>query len=142
MTFMLFERLIGQMPELDTPGGYAPFGTKFTPKNGPKNRPHEAQFANCVSSQVVGAKDIHMPAIDIDVPCRLVESSTPGHFHLYIDHPITWPRYAAILSALTEAGIVEQGYLDASLARGATYLRMPGHKKVYPEVEPPSEPNF
>lgn len=85
--------------------------------------------ANLVCSRVAsdawGGSSQHMPCIDIDLPIRAVESRTPGHFHLYIDKAISWPHYARILTALADAGIVEQGYLDASLMHGATFVRKP-----------------
>jgi hypothetical protein len=72
----------------------------------------------------------HLPAVDIDLPCKLVESSTPGHFHLLIDKPVRWQSYMDLLWALVEAGIVQEGYAKASEARGATYLRLPWVKKT------------
>lgn len=64
----------------------------------------------------------HMPAIDIDFPCHLRETETPGHFHLLIDVPMKWEAYVRLLEALVEAGVVEPGYLRASLERGSTFL--------------------
>lgn len=89
---------------------------------------------NVVSSELagtgLGTNALHAPALDIDIPCRYVESSTPGHGHLYFDSlKLTWRSYAKLLLALHEAGIIETGYLEASLERGATFLRMPGVKK-------------
>lgn len=85
--------------------------------------------ANVVSSiakdhaESIGASyTLHYPAIDIDLPCRLVESETPGHFHLYIDFPVTWRQYKNILHHLADAGIIEWGYYEASVKRGATFL--------------------
>lgn len=76
-----------------------------------------------------GVEVMHMPVIDIDVPCRLVESTTPGHFHLYIDKGISWDAYVVLLMAMEEAGIIETGYLSASLDRGYTAVRPPWVKK-------------
>lgn len=72
----------------------------------------------------------HLPVIDIDLPCKLVESSTPGHFHLYIDKAISWDRYRSILLALVDAGIVEKGYYKASIQHGQTFVRKPGLTKA------------
>lgn len=83
--------------------------------------------ANLVSSRLVNDK--HAPAIDIDLPCELIESSTPGHFHLFIEKEMSWEQYEAILIALTNAGVVEAGYLSASQARQQTFLRRPGVTK-------------
>lgn len=79
--------------------------------------------ANLVSSL---CEDLthHMPVLDIDrIPCRLVESSTPGNYHLYIDKPMTWSAYLGLLTALNRVGIIEDGYLASSKARGWSALR-------------------
>lgn len=39
---------------------------------------------NCVGSLLAYGK-LHAPTLDVDFPCELVPSSTPGHFHRYID---------------------------------------------------------
>jgi hypothetical protein len=75
------------------------------------------------------ADGMHLPVIDIDLPVQLVPSATPGHFHLYIDHPISWQHYKAILRAMAEAGIVQWGYYDATLERGYGSLRHPDRLK-------------
>lgn len=77
--------------------------------------------ANLVSS--LCADDLHMPAIDLDIPVRLKPSSTEGHFHLFIDKKITWEHYTEILRTMYEAGLVEKGFYELSVARGATFLR-------------------
>lgn len=66
----------------------------------------------------------HMPAIDIDgIDIRLVPSSTEGNFHLFIDKAVTWSDYKRLLAAMLDCGIIEEGYYDASVAKGATALR-------------------
>lgn len=89
--------------------------------------------ANLVSSQT-DRLGIHMPVIDLDVPCRYVPSSTPGHGHLYIDVEMTEKQMLAILSALADAGVVEKGYLAASRARGMALVRKPGVFKPVVEI--------
>lgn len=71
----------------------------------------------------------HTVAIDLDVPARLVPSSTPGHSHLYVDVPMTWDAYLAVLKALADAGVIETGYYAASERRGYTCLRLPWVQK-------------
>lgn len=69
---------------------------------------------------------VHTIALDIDRAHVHVEpSSTPGHCHLYIDHAMPWTDYAKLLTVLGEVGLLESGYVAASLARKATYLRLP-----------------
>jgi len=83
--------------------------------------------ANLVSSWLVNGE--HSPALDIDLPCVLVPSSTPGKFHLYIDKPMPWETYKTLLRALADAGILEQEYASASIAKGQSFLRKPGVTK-------------
>jgi hypothetical protein len=85
--------------------------------------------ATLVGSKLPSGK--HAPVIDIDLPCELVPSSTPGHFHLYIEKAITWPRYEALLKALVDAGIVEEGYYKASVVHMQTFVRKPGLTKAH-----------
>lgn len=95
-------------------------------------RSGEDEDYNLISSQtnVVG---VHMPVYDIDGPwLRLVPSRTPGHFHLYVDKTLPWPKHAALLRALVRAGLVEKGYESASLTRGMTLVRKPPPEPVKP----------
>lgn len=85
--------------------------------------------ANLVSSELVASKQ-HAPALDIDVPAYLVPSTTEGHSHLYIDVPMSWRQYRKLLIAMRDAGILEPGYVAASLERRATFLRPPGVRKA------------
>ena len=91
-------------------------------------RKNNEKEANAVSSLLEDGR--HAPAIDIDLPCRLVPSSTRGNFHLYIDHPTTWFRYRVMLWAMYKAGFVERGYYKVSARRKATFLRLPGVRKL------------
>ncbi len=89
--------------------------------------------ANLVSS--LCEDGMHRPVIDIDMPCRLVPSTTSGHFHLYIEWPMTWERYEALLEALEKAGVISSNYLKYSKIRGATFCRPEWVKKEKP-LEP------
>jgi hypothetical protein len=71
----------------------------------------------------------HTLMLDLDVPAMLVPSSTPGHSHLYIDVPMDWDRVVDIMDALVAAGVVEEGYANASKKRRCTALRLPGKTK-------------
>ena len=88
--------------------------------NEPIHEPTEEYPANAYFSQ--GKDGYHYQCIDIDIPIRVVPSSTPGHSHLYVDEPITWDTYKNLLEALAEAGIVEEGYLNASVDTGVALL--------------------
>jgi hypothetical protein len=73
----------------------------------------------------------HALLLDIDHPAWLVRSSTPGHFHLYIDVPggIRHGDYLTLLNVLADVGVIERGYANASAARGFSSLRLPWIKK-------------
>lgn len=65
----------------------------------------------------------HKPALDIDLPVTLTPSTTPGHFHLYIDKEMTWKRYALLLIALSIAGVVERKFVYAAFQNKQTFLK-------------------
>ena len=99
--------------------------------------------ANLISSE---CKDgFHRPVIDfdhpiemvpaLDFPVQYVASTTPGHGHLYIDTPMTWESYEKLLKDLEYRGLLEPGYVSASIDRGATFVRPAWVKK--PEAAPP-----
>lgn len=108
--------------------------------------------ANIVSSLIRQPKDFladpndrrHVLAIDLDIPATLIPSSTPGHHHLYIEtkEGIPHHRYMALLSALADAGVIEEGYAEVSIARGHSDLRLPWVRKddAIPETEDPKVP--
>lgn len=71
----------------------------------------------------------HFVLIDLDVNAAIIPSSTSGHGHLYIDHPVSWEHMERLLEVLVDMGIVEKGYLEASRTRRQTFLRLPWVKK-------------
>lgn len=80
----------------------------------------------------------HTVAIDVDWPVHAIPSSSPGHYHLWIDcPPMPWWRYRRLLRALKQAGVIEPGYYSAAVARRATHLRLPWVRKARP-VEGPA----
>lgn len=83
--------------------------------------------ANLILSEV--APDTHTVMLDLDIEAQLIPSTTPGHSHLYIDRQLSWEQYKTLLTALAEAGIISNGYKEASFAKGATALRVPWVKK-------------
>ena len=85
--------------------------------------------ANVVSSDSRINPDVHYPVIDLDVPVYLVPSSTLGHSHLYINVGMTFEDYTRILLALAQAGVVEDGYVEASIRRGRSDVRLPWIQK-------------
>jgi hypothetical protein len=85
--------------------------------------------ADIVTSITESDPYIHTVVLDIDMEAKLVPSSTEGHYHLYIDKTMGWDKYVRLLEALAEAGILEPGYVGASIARGFTAVRLPWVKK-------------
>ena len=67
----------------------------------------------------------HSPVLDIDFEAQLIPSSTPGHFHLYLDKKISWNKYRQLLEALYEAGIIQRGFYESSLERKQTMVLLP-----------------
>lgn len=94
---------------------------------------HEvAVEANVISS--LADDGLHYPVLDIDFTAYTVPSTTPGHCHLYLDRGLSWEQYEKLLSALADAGIIEEGYAKASIYRQATFVRLPTVSKPAPEV--------
>lgn len=86
--------------------------------------------ANVVSSHFGGVRsDFHRPVLDIDFPAALVPSTTPGHFHLYLDRALSWEDYEKLLRVLGEVGILEPGYVNVSIERKHTAVRVPWIRK-------------
>lgn len=73
---------------------------------------------------------MHRPVIDVDVPIRVVPSTTEGHSHLYIDKDIPFRDYLLLLEHMALCGIVEYGYYQGVKARGASYVRLPWVRKT------------
>lgn len=90
------------------------------------NTPHNVATSHVYESY---ATKYHIPVLDIDMPCALFPSSTEGKFHLYIDCPMTFEEYTKLLTVMAEVGILEFGFVGASIAKGHTALRLPWVKK-------------
>lgn len=73
--------------------------------------------------------EYHRPVLDLDFEAELIPSSTPGHYHLYLDKQIPKQTYFNLLRALADAGIIERGFADCAIERGATSVRLPWIKK-------------
>lgn len=76
------------------------------------------------------AEKLHRPILDIDIPMHIIPSTTEGHGHLYIDKELTWWEYKRLLEVLADCGIIERGYLNVSIAREHTAVRLPWIKKA------------
>lgn len=108
-------------PLTDEEGG--DFETRF--KETGRYEVADESKANLIGSQL-WRTNYHAPVLDLDFPARLVPSTTEGHFHLYLDKPLDWRTYEKLLRALGDAGILEPGYVAASIRRKQTFVRKPG----------------
>jgi len=79
----------------------------------------------------------HTVMLDLDFPATLVQSTTTGHHHLYIDHLMPWHQYRKLLKALADVDLIEQGYYRAAIRQSATMLRPPWVKKERTQPTPP-----
>lgn len=86
--------------------------------------------ATVVTSEFEYIPGFHRPVLDLDFPAQLIPSTTPGHYHLYLDRAMAWDDYVHLLTVLGEVGILEPGYVKASIARGHTCLRLPWVRKL------------
>ena len=72
----------------------------------------------------------HIVVIDVDHPAHLVDSSTPGHHHLYVEiPPVSFDAYRKWLEASAEIGLVSHGYVNACINRMHSDVRLPWIRK-------------
>lgn len=94
---------------------------------------HPIKTATFAESNVVTSRlrdtDHHKIVLDLDIDAALIPSSTPGHHHLIIDKTMPWSAYEEVLGHLRDAGLIQDGYYEASINRGATVIRTPWTKK-------------
>jgi len=95
---------------------------------GDEREPARPKKANIVASR--RADGSHMPTLDIDHPVFVDPSSTEGHFHLFIDVPMTWRSYRRLLKALYLGGVIGRNHYWRSLNLGASFVRPPGVRKT------------
>ncbi len=129
----LFERLV---PYHVKDWGNDDSGDKANNRPGDRERVADLSNANVVTSLLDSTErsrsaDRHILALDIDHPSWLIPSTTPGHYHLYVDVPrgISTAELDHVLDALAEAGVIEHGYAGASKERGFTSVRLPWIEK-------------
>lgn len=79
--------------------------------------------ANLVSS--LTDSGMHAPVIDLDFACSLIESATPGHYHLYLDKEISWKDYKDVLKAMQKAGLVNKGWANEAISQERSCVRLP-----------------
>lgn len=77
----------------------------------------------------IGQRTITPFIVGLDVPARLLSSSTSGHHHLYLDVEMPWEEYTELLKGLEEATLIQRGFYRAGIGRQQTMLRKPGVHK-------------
>lgn len=82
---------------------------------------------NLISSKTTTGKQ--KPIIDLDFEFEIKPSSTPGHYHLYLNHEISNTRFVVLMAALWFSGVVEMGYAVWSIRRMGNFVRPPGVQK-------------
>lgn len=88
--------------------------------------------ANLLTSEKYNGK--HALLLDLDTQHHYVPSTTEDHGHIYINADLDYEDMIQILEILAKHGIVQQGYLEWTKARGASSLRPPWvNKKIYAE---------
>lgn len=100
--------------------------------------PADVQTANLIGSgtgihEIGSGEEYHLPVFDFDFECALVPSSTKGHYHLYLEKPVPWRHYRRLLKSMEKAGLLQKGWVKASLKRKFTSVRPPWVKKPLPE---------
>lgn len=84
--------------------------------------------ANMVSSKIEGSNK-HKVILDIDCEAKLIPSSTPGHYHLYIDKTLDSEGMGSLVGSLFRAGIISEGNFNQWDHFGGQYLRLPFLRK-------------
>ena len=84
--------------------------------------------ANLISSKVKGKK-AHKPIFDLDSPAALIPSSTPGHFHLYLDKELSEEQMGMLVNTLWQVGLIAEGNLNQWDRFRGQFLRLPWVKK-------------
>lgn len=91
--------------------------------------PHDATLT---SSDLDDSGNFHAPVLDLDIPAKLVPSTTPGHHHLFLGKTMSKEAYWKLLDVMAdpEVGLIEPGFVGASKARGYSSVRAPWVKKT------------
>lgn len=137
------KRLFTRNPKLTLPRDYyfTPFhpASAFHPRRTYKilgfnndgiNNVEESDYYDSVLTGSLTTKNNHRPVLDFDFPCQLIESSTLGHYHFYIDTPMTWRRYYKLLVAMEKAGLIQKKFLAIARKNKQTMVFLPHIKKI------------
>lgn len=95
--------------------------------------PPTAQVADLTNRHVANSNIItsvandgyHYPVLNFDFPVRVYPSTTPGHYHVYLDKPIESEVYFAFLDYLNEMGLTDRRWTRSAHHLGASWVRLP-----------------
>lgn len=93
-----------------------------------KNEPAKEDITSVRDANLITSErrpGYHIPVLDLDLEAKLIPSSTPGHWHLYIDKELKWDAYLKLLEALKETGIIQEGFYAGAKERGYSSVRLP-----------------
>lgn len=89
-------------------------------------RPSSASLENASSK----AGPIPFPPLELTAPAKLLPSSTPGHYHLYVAKELDWKAYRVLLDKAMFADVISGKYYSMSLKAKMTMLLKPGLTKT------------
>ena len=72
----------------------------------------------------------HAVVMDLDHEAFLIPSSTPGHYHLYVDLGVPEDDWFDFLDAAAKINLVSAGYAEVSRKRGHSDVRLPWISKA------------
>jgi hypothetical protein len=143
-----WRRLVGHVPDLHKTNSDDPINpfVEVTNYTCDGKITSDLAFIPCEVFSSLCTDGNHRLALDIDSPMDPIEeiakyfeiewvqenirywsSSTPDNYHLIADTPMTWTTYETLL--MNEVGYLQLGYVNASIERQATTLRLPSVKK-------------
>ena len=74
--------------------------------------------------------------LEVEFPIQLIPSTTPRHYHLYLDRKISWEQYVLVLESAHEAGIISIGFYEISIKNGQSMVLLPGKDRVKTTIGP------
>ena len=74
--------------------------------------------------------------LEVEFPIQLIPSTTPRHYHLYLDRKISWEQYMLVLKSAYETGIINRGFYEMSIKNGQSMVLLPGKDRVKTTIGP------
>lgn len=94
--------------------------------------PPEGKKHNLVSSRTRGGKQ--KVVLDLDFDASLIPSSTPGHYHLFLDKAISTSDMEIFVKACHHAGLIADGNFNQWRFNEAMFVRPPWKLKKQKRV--------